>query len=143
VVDADNVMPELRTARGRDGVYFGDVFPLEVLESYAEKDVGKIQNLAVAGHWSMQPPRQPRSVADGALKEGLILTLKAFKSSKRLKVYHSDSGRSPGGGLRLVRRNPNELREEILEVLGEAKVRDESWTQDLPKIEISKELLYF
>jgi hypothetical protein len=143
VVDADDVMLELGTVRG---VYFGDVFTLEVLESHLEKDVGKIQNLAVAGHWSMQPPSQPRSIADGALKEGLSLTLKAFKSLKRLKLYHSDSGKSPWDGIMdesdgddsdvgngiwendhfgddlLVRRDPNELREEILKVLGEQKV---------------------
>jgi hypothetical protein len=141
VVDADEVMLELRTVRGLRGIYFGDVFALEVLESYMEKDVNKIQNLAVAGHWSMQPPRRPRSRADGALKEGLTLTLQAFKSLKRLKVYHSDSGKSPEG--LLVAGDPNELMEEILEVLGREKVRCEDWTQDLPKVEISKELLYF
>jgi hypothetical protein len=145
---------------------FWRFFDLEVLESHVERDVGKIQNLDVAGRWGMQPPRQPRSIADGASKEGLSLTLKAFKSSKRLKVYHSDSGKSPGDGIMdesggddsdagngiwennhlvddfLVRRDPNELKEEILKVLKEQKVLYESWTQDLPEVEISKELLY-
>jgi hypothetical protein len=43
----------------------------------------------------------------------------------------------------LVRRDPKELREEILKVLGEQKVRYGGWTQDLPEVEISKELLPF
>jgi hypothetical protein len=93
IVNADDILCELGTVHG---VYFGDIFALEVFESHVERDVGKIQSLAVAGHWSMQPPRQPRSEADGALREGLSLTLKAFKSLKRLKVYHSDPGRALG-----------------------------------------------
>jgi hypothetical protein len=50
VVDANDVMLKLGTVRG---AVFGDVFALEVLESYVERDGSKIQNLAVAGHWSM------------------------------------------------------------------------------------------
>ena len=42
----------------------------------------------------------------------------------------------------LVRRDPNKLKEEILKVLREQKLICESWTRDLPEVDISKELLY-
>jgi hypothetical protein len=42
----------------------------------------------------------------------------------------------------LLGRDPHELREEILKELGEQKAFYGSWTQDLPEVEISKELLY-
>jgi hypothetical protein len=42
-----------------------------------------------------------------------------------------------------VRRGPDDLRVETLKVLGEQKTRYQSWTQDLPEVEISKELQHF
>jgi hypothetical protein len=133
VVDQDKVILELGTVRG---VVFGNVFALGVLESHVEKDVGKIQNLAVAGHWSMQPPRQLMRTADGALKERLSLSLKAFKSLKKLKVYHNDSGKSAWDGM--MDENDGDDSD-----VGNGIWENNHFVDDLPVRRDPKELLYF
>jgi len=121
VVGADDVMGDLRTVRG-------DVFLLQILERHVRMDVERIQRLAVAEHWSTEP--------DGALNEGLSLTLTAFKSLKRLKVYHSYVEKGLGDVWHVWDEETSddsddsdeevrELRVDILEVLEEQKAHDD------------------
>jgi hypothetical protein len=91
-------------------------------------DVERTQRLAVAGHWSTEP--------DGALNEGLSLTLTAFESLKRLKVYYSHAEKGFGDVWHAWDEETSddsddsdeevrELRAGILEVLEEQKARDD------------------
>ena len=123
----------------------GQPWYLVVLAAFAEDEATRIQNLAIAGHWTTSP-RQP-------LKQALIENLKCFPGLKKLKIYHSDvswkdfvsiteEDDEVGNRrtLALVRRSEDEVREEVMRTLDAGKEKDEEWTSQLPKIEVSRDL---
>ena len=127
---------------------------LDVLARYAKDDTAKTQRLVIVGHWMIPNPRRSASDQNRKLSQTLIESLKLFTGLRELVIYHTDVAFDDFASITeegyegrrlaaIVKTEADEVQKEVVSDLTTARAKDKTWTNDLPRIRVSRDLQWW